>query len=117
MCLLGIRLRDVPETIGWSGLAIFYRHLDERSATWRAQHGDVSPWTTVMQANAILADVCDVLQWQSYNFAKAHTARGHQGPRRPSPYPRPWKVDDGARHVGGGAIPRAAFLDWYYGEG
>ena len=118
MCRLGIRLADVPMTIGWSGLKVFYRHLDGASATWRAQHPEYAPYSTPFGIAQMLADVIDMEQWVCYGIAAAHHARGKRPPRKPKPYEAPWrKGDHGDRHVGSGAIPRSEFLDWYYGDG
>lgn len=111
-----MRLRDVPETIGWDGALLVLRHLPEGSATVRALRPEEWSWSTRMRTNALLADVIDGQGDLAYIYAAAHTQRGKPKPRKPERYPRPWVKDESRRHLGSGAIPRCEFLKWYYGD-
>lgn len=115
MAHLGVRISDVPGTIGWDGLLALYRHADETWATWRAQHRDqVGDWCTTLRTNALLADCVDAISWLAYVVACANLKHGAPKPQRPKPVARPWATADGDRHIGSGAIPRCEFLAWYY---
>lgn len=120
MTMLGIRLSAVPSTIGWDGLVIFCRHLPDESATMRAviQHeaDGAERWTSPMQLAQMLADLIDnvsVLRWELSSRARK---KGSSPPKKPKPYERPWDKRTDEKSIGKGAISRAEFLSWYYGE-
>lgn len=109
MTRAGIRLRDVPRTIGWSGLIVFLQHVPPDSATMRAEHPEMGGWT---RTEVMLADVFDAVQCLRWQLA-ATFARTK--PREPDKYPRPW--DEGnTRRIGAGAIPVSKFWDWWESE-
>ena len=108
MTLLGIRMDDVPETIGWDGLVIFCRHLPDDSATMRAvyEHGHegMERWATQSTTNELLADIYDLVNRRFVSEKDKHKVK---------PLERPW--DKSTRHFGSGAMPQDEFLAWYYG--
>ena len=110
MTLLGIRLRDVPGTIGWDGLKIFCRHLPDESATMRAvyehDHDGMEHWGTRGQTNELLADIYDLVNRRFVSQKDKYKVR---------PLERPW--DRKTRHFGkgGDAMSKDEFLAWYYG--
>lgn len=114
MATLGIRLRDVPATIGWDGLSLLVRHLPVGCATWRALNPGMERWSSTTMTNVILADVFDAVMEVAYATAQAHSRTRVPKPR---PYPRPWAdAPPGERSVGSGAIPSNEFHAWYYGS-
>lgn len=108
MTLLGIRMDDVPETIGWDGLVIFCRHLPDDSATMRAvhehDHEGMERWATQSTTNELLASLIDLV---NFRFARK------QDRSKLERVERPW--DRSTRHFGSGAMPQEDFLAWYYG--
>lgn len=113
MAATGLSLRQVPSTIGWSALASLAANLGMDSAVYRVRNPEMAAWATVAKTNALLADLIDAVGSLAWMYACANRGRGPR-PRKPKPYPRPWLRDDGERHFGSGAIPRAEFLSWYY---
>ena len=103
MCRLGLRFEDSP-AIGWDCVLVFVRHLDSRSAVYRAQHPEEAAFASPLKQSAILADLFDAIRALEYTFVLAN----------PSKYKRPG-VDEGVQRIGRDAIPIAEFNDWYYG--
>ncbi|NPD33106.1 hypothetical protein HLV35_07540 [Eggerthellaceae bacterium zg-997] len=110
---MGIRFRDVPDTIGWDGLLTLFANAPEGSATWRAANEALGEYRSQAHVGVILADVYDLLAALHSSFARVNSKRP-ASVRRPRPYRRPWVDDGGARTIGSGAIPASKFLDWYY---
>lgn len=115
MTLIGIRLKDVPMTIGWDGLVVFARHLPPGSATMRnlADGGGewADGWSSAFRTNELLAEVIDTLRVINWEYVSTHS-KGHQ--KKPQMVERPWVKDGRTRKFGKGAIPRNKFIDWYY---
>ena len=111
MTLLGMPFECAAASFGWANLLTFVHHLPPTSAVYREYYGDASEFSSDLKQNAILADVFDAIQALTYTYAKAHGGKG----KKPKPYPRPWRVDDGAQHIGSNPIPISEFNDWYYG--
>lgn len=103
----GIRLRDVPRTVGWSGLAIIVRHLPPTSALSRAMHPEYEGWT---REEMMLADTFDAIRSAAVSIVGALAGKRL---RDPKPYPRPWARDE--RQIGAGAIPVKDFWKWWEG--
>ena len=57
-----VRLRDVPATIGWDGLALFVRHLPHDSALMRELEPQ-SAWSTETHALATISYQIDMLMY------------------------------------------------------
>lgn len=96
-----MRLRDVPATIGWDGLALFVRHLPHDSALAR----EIEPsclWTPEMYALATISDQISNLMWSLGGGAGA----------RPQPARRPGATE---RYEGAEVVninDRIAGLEW-----
>jgi len=118
MTVLGLRLRDVPNTIGWDGLLLFINHLPTSSALYRAMYPEMYTFGLPEQQSAILADLYDLINWFMYAYVSANSESSHK-PKKPQRYPRPWEqddqVDDGEQHFGKGAVSVEEFNEFYYG--
>lgn len=77
-----VRLRDVPDSVGWDAVALFLRHLPPDSATVREMEPSAL-WSTEAH---LLATVVDQLS------ALMHGLGGGRGPA-PRPVPRPGRED------------------------
>ena len=110
---VGITLADVPETIGWGGLAALVRHMTCEWATWRALNPDLAPYVTGTGRAQLMVKAIDALYDATYAIEVAH-AKNPRTVRRPSYIDVPWRNDRGRRHFGSGAIPASEFYDWYY---
>ena len=95
-------------------MLVFVRHLDSRSAVYRAQHPEEAAFASPLKQSAILADLFDAIRALEYTFVLANLKKGAAAPPPPSKYKRPG-VDDGVQRIGRDAIPIAEFNDWYYG--
>lgn len=73
-----VRLRDVPATIGWDGLALFLRHLPEGSALSR----ELDPQARWSAETYVLATISDQMSFLMYALGGAKGAR-------PRPIERP----------------------------
>ena len=105
MTRVGVRLRDVPRTIGWDGVLVVTRHLPSDSALVRSMHPEYDGWSREQMMLADIYDAIREVQWQ----VAAVLAKSR--PRDPQPYPRPW--DKRSMQYGSGAIPVSEFWDWY----
>lgn len=72
-----VRLRDVPASIGWDGLALFLRHLPPQGATARAMDPDCA-WS---DETHMLATVLDLLAGFVCMYSKAHGGHARKPPR------------------------------------
>lgn len=119
MVLLGLRLRDVPNTIGWDGLTVFVRNLPMTSAYVRAMFPEEIAFAADLKRAAMMADLIDALNLLRYEFAVSMSGKG-QKPDMPQRYPTPWNKhatpeDPLNGTYGKGAISSVDFYDWYYG--
>jgi hypothetical protein len=113
-----LRLRDIPETIGWHSAYVFSCHLPVDSAVFRDKYPEYAVYTTPIQTAAMLADIIDAIQWLKYDFDIAHSEDAHLIPK-PKPFPTPWakeRAQESMQTIGRGAIPISEFDAWYYGE-
>ena len=118
MTRLGIRLDDVPATIGWHHLYIFTNNLPTDCALFRSKYPEYAAFATLLQQNAILARIADELAWLKFDFDSVHT-KDSSGLKKPKPFLTPWRDDaeDGMERYGkGSAIAVGEFWDWYFGE-
>ncbi|MBR2835921.1 MAG: hypothetical protein IKE43_09490 [Coriobacteriales bacterium] len=111
MARLGLRISDVPFSIGWDGLVLFVEGLGEDSAYFRARNQEYAPWTSKLKQMQVLTDIYDLISATRYNMITLMHAKTQQ----PLPYQRPW-ADDGKQHIGSGGIPISEFNEWYYEE-
>lgn len=111
MTLLGVRLRDLPSTYGWDALPVLARHLPIGSATVRHLRPDEASFSSEIKLAAMLADIFDAIQQQSYMVA---CMASKTKPREPKRYPRPWVKEEEER-IGSAPISTAEFKSWYYG--
>ena len=116
--MLGVRLCDVPETIGWHSVYVFVNHLPMTSALFMSQYPEYAAFCSPLQQASLLTEIVEGLQWLKYDFDVANSEKGAPI-QKPKPYPTPWQKererDDGER-IGKGAIPLSEFDAWYYGE-
>ncbi len=73
-----MRLRDVPATIGWDGLALFVRHLPQGSALSR----ELDPQASWSAETHVLATISDQIGLLMYGLGGAKGAK-------PQPISRP----------------------------
>lgn len=119
LTILGVRLRDVPKTIGWHSVYVFVNHLPESSALFRSKYPEYAAFASPVQQSGLMAEIVEAVLWLKYDFDVAHSEKGARI-QKPKPYPTPWakeREDDDRTTIGKGAIPKSEFLDWYYGEG
>ena len=121
-----MRLRDVPETIGWDGSALIARNLPIDSALNRAREPELYAFGTDIKRAAILADIFDNVSMMRYEFALAHSEKGKK-PDKPPLYVTPWN-DNSPEHAdphganpfegtyGSGAVSVEEFNRFYYGD-
>lgn len=113
MAHLGVRLRDIPSAYGWDALAVLFKHAPRTSATWRWLHKDEADFGSDLKRSAMLADIFDAIQWQTYAISCIYSK---QKPREPKRYPRPWLDEEKSQTIGSEPISVADFNDWYYKE-
>lgn len=121
MTVLGLRLHDVPETIGWDGLIVFLKNVPMESAYVRALFPEEYAFSSGLKQAAMMADLIDCINWFRYEHAVSVSGKGAK-PDQPKPYPTPWNKDATPEDplngkYGKGAIPANEFYDWYYGKG
>ena len=58
----------------------------------------------------LLADIFDVLAMINSNLVAIGSHKKTEAPER---YPRPWKTDDGKKHIGSGALPPDELRKWF----
>ena len=109
MTKLGIRIEDVPSTIGWSSACRFVRHLPPDSAVSRHLMGDAASF--MYRTPWVLADIFDALAVLHLSYLKRN---GSPSAQPAQPYPRPGAKPSG-QSFGKGAIKISDFDDWYYG--
>jgi len=119
MTKLGMRLRDVPHSLGWDGLLVFLTNLPQDSAYARSLFPEYSAFASPLKHASMMADIIDCLLWFRYEFATAFSDQNHQ-PDPPKPYETPWNKyatpeDPFNGAYGKGAISSLDFDDWYYG--
>ena len=112
MTQLGVRLRDLPYRFGWDALELLVEHAPMDSAFNRWLHQDEADFATSLRHSAIMADIFDAIQHQSYLIASIYSK---QKPREPKRYPRPWGEDDSEKRIGSAPIALGDFKSWYYG--
>lgn len=116
MTRAGVTLDDVPARVSWRALASFVAHLDASSAYLREVAPDTAPWLGTERVQSMLADLIDMVAVLDWHLVGANTPKGKPKPRKPRPYPRPWKrEDEGAVKVGREPIPVKDFDDWWRG--
>lgn len=120
MTQLGVRLCDVPETIGWDGLMIFIEHQPMGSAYVRELYPQEMAFASELKQAKMIADLIDDLTLMRYEFAVAMAGKGNK-PDEPKPYPTPWnkyatEADPFNGAYGRDPISSLDFYDWYYGE-
>ena len=117
MTRLGLRLEDIPDTIGWHAAYIFSRHLPMDSALFRSRYPQYSSFSTTLQTNAILANIVDALMAFKYEWDSAHAKQGAQI-EKPKRFPLPWLSDEeqGKKTYGGrgSAMAVGEFWDWFF---
>lgn len=109
MAVVGIRLRDVPSTIGWDGLSMLLRNSPRFEAYRMAKSPEFEEFGCQLRQSAMLADIYDAVMSVAYIAAKGMGG----SPQKPRPMPRPW-LSDAGQTVGSDAIPVGDFDDWYY---
>jgi hypothetical protein len=118
MVKLRLRLRDVPDTIGWDGLLLFINNSSPDSAYYRSCYPEMYAFGLPEQQSAILADIFDLVNGFLYAYACANSD-GSRKPKKPKPYPRPWLddsiTDENEQHFGKGAVSVEEFNEFYYG--
>lgn len=117
---LGLRLRDVPHTIGWDGLKVILQNLPMESAYVRALFPDYYAFSSPLKQSLILVDLINSISWLRYEYAMSMSGKGKK-PDQPKPYPTPWNQDATpdrpfSGRYGKGAISSTDFWDWYYGK-
>lgn len=118
MTRLGVRLVDVPETIGWHAAYVFSRHLPLDSALFQSKYPEYAAFGSPIQQSALMADIIDLLQWFKFDFDSAHT-KDSNTLQKPKRFPTPWEKERQRSEmstIGKGAIPISQFDAWYYGE-
>ena len=75
MTLLGMTFEQAAFSFGWGELVNFSGHLPTDSATYRAVNPNENKFSTGLQRNAILADICDAIRVFAFMFAKVHGGR------------------------------------------
>lgn len=111
----GMSFDDVPARLSWRALGVFVRHLDASSAYVREVEPERAPWLGTERIPSMLADLFDMVAVLDWHLVCANTPRGKQRPRRPKPYPRPWRAKDGGTRVGRDPIPVSDFNEWWNG--
>lgn len=118
MTKLGVRLQDVPETIGWHAVYVFSQHLPEDSALFRSKYPEYAAMASPLQLASMMADIIDSIAWLKYDFDVAHS-KDSTLIQKPKPFPSPWAKErerESMQTIGKGAIPISQFDAWYYGE-
>lgn len=117
MTMTSFTIDDVGGRLPLRSLAHFVRHLPPTSATMRALHPDDAERVTWMEGKAtaeLLACLIDEVRGMQWMYESAHS---RSRPRRPKPFPTPWRTDDAdTRRIGSGAITIADFDAWFDGE-
>lgn len=116
LTLLGMRLDDVPEYVGWDGFFCVVACADERSALNRALNPAYAAFSGPLNTSKLLTDIYDAIAGFIYIYASANSKKNHK-PKKPERHPAPWRKqdEDEGQSYGKGAIPKSEFLDWYYG--
>lgn len=96
----GFELRDVGRSISWGALDSYIRNIGPGSATARELNPELHQWSSTLNTNRILADIYDMLATINANLVAVGS---HKPSKKPKPYPRPNKQDDG-EHYGKGAV-------------
>ena len=117
MTRVGETLDGIGVRIPWRAFSHFVAHLDASSAYLREVAPDAAPWLGTERVQSMLADLVDAVRALDWHFSSANTPKGKPKPRKPNPYPRPWKKDDGATKIGREPIPIKDFDDWWRGGG
>lgn len=117
MTRAGATLDDIPSRIPWRSLASFITHLDPSSAYMRELSPDLAPWLGSERVQGMLADLIDAVQILDWHFTTANTKKGSPKPKKPKPYPRPWKQGGDEMRIGRDPIPASEFDDWWEGGG
>jgi hypothetical protein len=113
MTQLGVRLADIPRAFGWDALCVLRRHAPMDSALMRWLHKDEADYSSDLHRAAMLADIFDAIQRNTYADLCIHSK---QRPKEPKRYPRPWLDDSDEMKVGASPIPVSDFNSWYYGD-
>ena len=113
MCRAGVTLDDAPRAVGWAAVRDLAAHLDEGSATWRAEHPELHEFCRPTSMAQMLAGIYDLCALIEYHMRCVFREKGSPEPERPSMWPTPWSRDDQGR-IGSGAIPASEFEEWYY---
>lgn len=111
--ITGRQLSEVGQTLEWSTLDAFLRHLPADSAFMRDLYPESAPWATTAKTNAILADIYDVLSSINSNLIAMATGKPAKQPKL---YPRPGvkqQMNENERHFGSGAIPAKDLRNWF----
>lgn len=116
--LTGYTLDDIGGALPWRALSHFIAGLGPGSRLYRAAHpeeAEMEPWLDGSMAAALLADMYDLLNAFRWQFESSQTKRKT---KRPRPYQRPWMGDEarGIKRIGSGAVPLAAFDEWWDGR-
>lgn len=111
MTRAGATLDDIGVRIPWRAFAHFVGHLDASSAYVREISPDDAPWLGTERVQSMLADVIDLLNAIDWHLVSANSKRR---PRKPKPYPRPWRKDEGTT-IGRDPIPIKDFDRWWSG--
>lgn len=114
MTRAGATLDDLGARIPWRAFAHFVAHLDAGSAFVREVAPEAAPWLGTERIQSMLADLIDLVGILDWHIVSANSKRK---PRRPKPYPRPWKRDEGKTVVGRDPIPIKDFDEWWNGGG
>lgn len=106
----GYQLTDIGGALRWESLNAFLKQSGPGTALMQELHPEFAGWGTQEKANAILADIYDLLANINYNLI----AIGGGKPKKPKPYPRPIKKEpENVRHIGRGALPTDELRKWF----
>lgn len=97
----GFELKDLGHSLSWGALSSFVQNLGPESALARELNPEMYSWNTRLKTNMILADIYDMLAMINANLIAVGSRKKS---KRPKPYPRPNKKDNG-EHIGSNAVP------------
>lgn len=117
MTRAGATLDDVPSRVSWRALGNFMRHLDASSAYAREAMPETAPWLGTETIKPVLCDIFDMLAVIDWHLVCSNTPKGKARPKKPKPYPRPWRTEPEGTRVGRDPIPVKDFEKWWGGDG
>lgn len=97
----GHEIKDLGHSLSWGALSSFVQNLGPESALAREVNPELYAWNTRLKTNMILADIYDMLAMINANLIAVGSRKRS---KKPKPYPRPNKKEDGER-IGSNAVP------------